>query len=216
MNWGSFSDSGSGGYAQFIQHIDTPIKTVLELGSRDLDEAKWFVNNLNCHVVSWECNPEAIQKCKTNHLGYKDTITLVEKAVWSESKELTFRPVVNGNLGASSVFKANPHYPYENAYQQTEITVPAMRVDEWWADKDIPAPELLCMDLQGAELEALKSMGDMLDSVQYVITEGQRKRLYFDTPLISDISGYLAQYGFELHSEKLVNDWFGDYFFVKK
>ena len=76
MNWGSFSDSGSGGYAQFVQHIDTPIKTVLELGSRDLDEAKWFVNNLNCHVVSWECNQKQsrsaegiIWATKTNHSG---------------------------------------------------------------------------------------------------------------------------------------------------
>ena len=56
-----------------------------------------------------------------------------------------------------------------------------------------PVLELLCMDLQGAEMEALEGMGDVLDSVKYIITEGQCKRLYHDTPLIGDIEQFDQQ-----------------------
>jgi hypothetical protein len=65
-------------------------------------------------------------------------------------------------------------------------------------------------------MKALESMGDKLNDVQYIITEGQRKPLYHDTPLIYDIAGYLKKFGFELDSQIEVNDWFGDYMFVKE
>jgi len=202
----------SGAYRHFTAYITKPIRSVLELGSRDALDAIRLADLFKCEVVAWECNPSAIELCK-HHIGDRTDITLVEKAVWSESKLLTFRPVVNGNLGASSVFKANHAYPHEKPYEQVEITVEAMRVDEWWGDRT--RPNLLCMDLQGAEMEALESLGDMIDEIDYIITEGQWKRLYHDTPLIEDISDFLVERGFRLTKFKEVNDWFGDFLFSR-
>ena len=71
------------------------------------------------------------------------------------------------------------------------------------------------MDLQGAEMEALKGMGDLIRDVRYVITEGQYKRLYHDTPLIDDIEDYLMEYDFVLRRAVNCNDWFGDFYFER-
>ena len=202
-------------YRHFASWIDDEITVALELGSRDLLDAIWLVENLGCKVVSWECNPHALETCRLNLLGREHSIELVEKAVWSRNEEITFRPVINGNIGASSAFKADTSYPYEKPYQQIEIKVQAMRVDDWWKNTLLPKPELLCMDLQGAEMEALEGMGDVLDSVKYIITEGQCKRLYHDTPLIGDIEQFLTSKGFSMRASKMVNDYFGDFFFVK-
>ncbi len=210
-----------GAYRDFLDSIQTPITSVLELGSRDAADAIHLSERFKCEVYSWECNPHAIALCKValmqyNHLvSGKPKIHLVESAVWNEPGTIKFFPVTNGNHGASSCFKANLDYPYEQ-YQQDEIEVPAMRVDDWLNENELPTPELVCMDLQGAEMKALESMGDKLNDVQYIITEGQRKLLYHDTPLIYEIAGYLKKFGFVLESQKEVNDWFGDYMFVKE
>ena len=204
-----------GAYRDFSSWIDDDITVALELGSRDLLDAIWLVENLDCKVVSWECNPLTLETCRSNLLGREHSIELVEKAVWSRNEEITFRPVINGNIGASSVFKADTSYPHEKPLEQIEIKVQAMRVDDWWKNTHFPKPELLCMDLQGAEMEALEGMGDVIDSVKYVITEGQYKQIYHNTPLIGDIEKFLISKGFSMKTSTMFNDYFGDFLFIR-
>tara|TARA_B100000683_G_scaffold275786_2_gene327665 strand:- start:1316 stop:2512 length:1197 start_codon:yes stop_codon:yes gene_type:complete len=204
----------TGGYAQFFNHVlDGSVDTVLELGSRDALDAILMADHFDAHVYAWECNPPAVDICREN-IGDNPNVTLVDLACWSSEKTLTFRPVTNGNIGASSVFQANPEYPYETLYQQKEIEVQAVRIEDWWKENVGDTKiDLLAMDLQGAELESLKGMGDLLHDVKYIITEGQHKRLYHDTPLIGDIEEYLADYGFVMMRGVDFNDWFGDFVF---
>lgn len=192
------------------------VSTALELGSRDAKDAVWIADHFKCEVIAWEPNPPSIDVCQFV-AGNREDITLVGKAAWSSDGVIPFFPVVNGNIGASSAFKADPTYPYERRYQQRQITVPAQRVDSWWAEHkaDTPAPQLICMDLQGSELEALKGCGDLLKDVEVIVTEGQYRRLYYETPLLRDIEAYLKEWDFHLVTGERVNDWFGDFLFVK-
>lgn len=204
----------TGAYRDFLNDSEITFTNILELGSRDGEDAIWLADRFQADVVCWECNPNALPTCVSRLRGRED-ITLVPLGAWSERKRLDFRPVVNGNIGASSFFHADTSYPYEPAYQQTTVIVPVMRIDEWYEDTGTPAPQLLCMDIQGAEMEALRGMGDMLHDVEVIITEGQEKRLYRDTPLIADIEEYLSQFGFTRVSEQMVNPWFGDFMFSR-
>ena len=76
--------------------------------------------------------------------------------------------------------------------------------------------DMLCSDLQGAELTALKGLGDKLKNITYIITEGQVKPMYNDVNLIDEIESYLRIYGFSMVAEKMVNPYFGDFLFVKR
>ena len=58
-------------------------------------------------------------------------------------------------------------------------------------------------------------MGDLIRDVRYIVTEGQYKQLYHDTPLIDDIEDYLMDYDFVLSRAADHNDWFGDFYFVR-
>ena len=205
----------TGAYRKFFGLMERDVKVALELGSRDGIDAIRIADHFGAEVVTWECNPEALGLCRAR-LANREDVELVELAAWSESKILPFFPVVNGNLGASSAFRANHDYPYEKPYEQIVIEVEASRVDAWWEANRAGVPiDLLAMDLQGAELEALKGMGDLLDSVSYIITEGQHQRLYHDTPLISDIEAFLVERGFRLVKGLPANSWFGDFLFSK-
>lgn len=206
----------TGGYAQFFgQMVEGSVNTVLELGSRDALDAIQMADHFDAHVYAWECNPPAVETCRRN-IGDNPNVTLVDLACWSSEETLTFRPVVNGNIGASSAFEANHDYPYEVPYEQKEIEVQAVRVDDWWRENVGDTKiDLLAMDLQGAEMEALKGMGDLIRDVRYIVTEGQYKQLYHDTPLIDDIEDYLMDYDFVLSRAADHNDWFGDFYFVR-
>ena len=211
-----FRLSGDGAYLTFkdVMRADE-INVIVELGSRDGKDAILLRDHFNADlVVSFECNPDAIHRCQ-NRLKDEERIMFVPLAVWHETGEIPFYPVINGNMGASSAFKANADYPYEK-YEQIEITVDAVRLDEWWKE-NLPDLEidLLCMDLQGAEMSALIGAGDLLDQPRYVITECQFQKLYHDTPVYEDLEKYLQKYNFKGMEVRAANSWFGDALFDK-
>jgi len=198
-----------GNYSKFFEYIPVEdVNTIFELGSRDGLDAIELQKYFQAQVYAWECNPDSLILCRKNLS--QTAIELVEKAVWSKNQKIKFFPIVNGNIGASSSFKVNTEYPHEKLIQK-EIEVEAVRIDSWYQDKI----DLVAMDLQGSELEALMGMGDLLSTTKYIITEGQYKQIYHDTPLISDIENYLEPFGFKLLHSVVTNDWFGDFLFVR-
>ena len=208
--------SSDGAYLAFKDTMnDRDVNVIVELGSRDGKDAIRLRDHFNADlVVSFECNPEAIHRCE-KRLRDEEKILFVPLAVWHETKEIPFYPVINGNIGASSAFKASSDYPYEK-YEQSEITVQAVRLDEWWQE-NLPDVEidLLCMDLQGAEMSAMIGAGDLMNQPRYVITECQFQNIYHDTPVYEDLEKYLHQYGFKGIEIRTSNSWFGDALFDK-
>jgi FkbM family methyltransferase len=63
----------------------------------------------------------------------------------------------DGNPGASSLFVAQDGYPHEK-YVQNEIMVNCHRLDSICEQEKI-VPDLIWIDLQGAELLAFESLG---------------------------------------------------------
>lgn len=203
-----------GAYLLFDKHIDG-VSTIAELGSRDGEDAVRLRNRFDAKVVAFECNPHSIPKCR-QRLESEQNIRFVPLGVWDENTNISFYPVVNGNIGASSAFKANHDYPYETPYKQEQEEVQVVRLEDWWKENEDSKIDLLCMDLQGSELKALHGAGDLLHSIDYIISEIQYKRLYEGTPLYSEIKAYLESYGLVEKEVVPVNDWFGDALFVRE
>jgi FkbM family methyltransferase len=200
--------------SKFLEHIDPDkIKVILELGSRDGIDALKLSEFYDADVYAFECNPHAVADC-VSMVGDNNRVEIINKAVWSENTTIPFYPVVNGNDGASSCFVANPVYPYER-YDQIKVEVEAIRLRDW-IDLTGVEPDMLCIDLQGAEEHALMGMGTYLKNVKYVITEGQVSQMYHGASTIFDIELLLDECGFVMKHNEPVNEWFGDYLFVKE
>ena len=52
------------------------------------------------------------------------------------------------------------------------------------------------LDIQGKELDALKSMGDYIQYVQYIYTEVNSEKVYKDCALLPEIDEFLKEKGF--------------------
>jgi FkbM family methyltransferase len=197
-----------------IQQSD--IKTIFELGSRDLIDAYTIQDNYKCKVYAFECNPDCIGLCNetVNRLGPNPNVKLITKAVSLENKEITFYPfdlTKYDNMGASSLLikdfsKHNVYDPdYNRPNPQKEITVDGIRLDTFCEINNISNVDMLCIDLQGYELNALKSMGSYLDSVKYIITELSIDPTYKDGSSALDVIKYLADRGFTYVSSTRYN-----------
>ena len=194
------------------------IKTIFEIGSRDLLDSIHLARFYNTSdVYAFECNPDGIYECRKN-MSQLDDLTksrvhLIEKAVHIENSEVVFYPFdvsKYNNIGASSMFKIDfsgrPPQEEEGdihwaqfgpGFVQKEVKVDGVRLDTFCVDKNIKEIDLICMDLQGYELEALKSLSETILNVRYIITECSFISTYLGGCNFDQLYSYLKEFGFE-------------------
>ncbi|MBI5646227.1 MAG: FkbM family methyltransferase [Ignavibacteriae bacterium] len=199
------------------------VSIAVDLGSRDgcaaLALARLFPN---ARVFAFECNPAAIPICRAAVEG-NERVSLVECAVSDRDGDVDFyaidpvatrTPHADGNIGASSLFLANPEYPNER-YVQRRITVPAVTLRSWAARENLSRVDVLWMDLQGAELLALHGLGDMLASVSVIYTEVAHRAMYIGQPLFPELDAFLDRNGFVRRESLYADEWLGMELYVR-
>jgi FkbM family methyltransferase len=188
-------------HQKFIHRINPDhVRTIFECGSRDCLDAialqKYYPSST---VWAFECNPEAIELCKANLNGTPD-IHLIEKAVYNRDGLVDFFPTdmersINKELGASSLLW---HRDNKHEFFQKQIQVECTRLDTFMIQHHLPQIDLLCMDVQGVELEVFEGLGKMLPRVRHIITEVVFEHYYRNDHLFEEIQKYLYRAGFHL------------------
>lgn len=185
----------------FLSYIPNKLENyvIFDIGSRDcLQSIEFYHNFPNSKIYAFECNPNTINSCKKNIEKYKDRITLIEEAVCDYDGEINFYPIdskknitswVDGNPGVSSLFKAN-------------IIKKCHTLNTIIKKYNIEKLDIIWMDLQGAELLALKGLGDYIRNVRYIHTKIFHRPIYNCQVLFKELDNYLRNY----FSFNLLND----------
>lgn len=206
-------------YLKNTEQIDpSQIRSIFDVGARDCQQSIALANEFqNANVYAFEANPQTIPLCRANIQSYSK-VHLIEGAVNIFNGEVDFFPIdpketkttwADGNPGASSLFKANGEYPLE-LYVQTKVRVPCHRLDKICSDYKIESVDILWMDLQGAELLALQSLGAQLKKIKYIFTEVSFRPIYHGQCLFPDLHQYLTVNNFSLSSAPKMNQWQDD------
>ena len=88
------------------------------------------------------------------------------------------------------------------------------RVDELLPKNFIP--ELINIDIQGAEQQALIGCGNLLQDVQYIYTEINKVPIYEECTLVWELDTYLSGFGFKrILTSWYKNDGWGDAMYMK-
>jgi len=198
-------------YLSFADKVQNDqIHIIFELGSRDVVDAIELIKYFNCKVYAFECNPDCLVECKKNMSGLdphvKDKLVLIDEAVSLHDGNVSFFPfdlVKYNNMGSSSMLKIDfskrnsddPDYNRENP--QKEIHVKGTRLDTFMRSASIEKIDMLCIDLQGYELNAIKSLGNSLRTVKYIITECSIDNTYINGANFRDLYEYLTSYNFK-------------------
>lgn len=201
------------------------VDVIFDIGSCHCLESVEFAKKYkNSRIFAFEANPESYQVCLNNSKDYP-SIEVINQAVNDYDGSCKFYPMdkkrtvttwEDGNQGASSLYRANGAYDHIEKYVQYEIEVPCTRIDTFCEKNNIDHIDIVWMDLQGAELKALKSMGKILDTVQIIHTELEINPMYDGQCLFSDVNDFLTNNGFDLEWGD-TNVQFGtDFIFVRR
>jgi FkbM family methyltransferase len=153
---------------RFMQHIDkSSIHTIVEVGARYGDESKILSNMFNkAQIYSFECNPLTIDICRSN-LQNNNRIRFFDYGLGDVNTTLPFYSYTQQNDGASSFFK---RIDFERTQRETGY-MKIRTLFDFTRENHIATIDLLCMDIQGYELNVLKGCDTFISNVKYVIME---------------------------------------------
>jgi FkbM family methyltransferase len=187
---------------------DGPI--ICDIGSRDAVEGIYLFQRLSgagLHV--FEPNPAAAEICRKNlgQLAINSGPSIVEfneLAVSDKIGQLKFYPVnpnlsANKDIGFSSLLRINPDYTKRRGgVVQDEITVRSTTLDEYFAVKQ--PPDLLWIDVEGAELQVLRGATKVLKAATLIHVEVSFRPMQVGKPLFWTIREHLSKLGFVFDS----------------
>ncbi len=149
----------------------------------------------NARVLAVEPQHEAAQTLRTIFAG-DDYLRLIQVAIAPESGE---RPLhLSHRRDSSSLLPIGPlqTQAFPGTGESGTETVRTARLAEVLAARDILAPALLKLDVQGFELAALQGCAELLDYMEWIYCECSFVELYEGQALLPEVADYLAGHGF--------------------
>lgn len=152
---------------RFLDNLNEDINTIFEVGARYGDESLYLSTIFpNSQIYSFECNPNTIEICK-NKLNNKKNITFMPYGLGNENTTLPFYSYIADNDGASSFFKRIDADTTQKLTGKMEIK----KLSDIMKNEKLETIDLLCMDVQGFELNVLKGAEEHLKKIKYIIME---------------------------------------------
>jgi FkbM family methyltransferase len=151
----------------FLKNIDKEIDVIFEIGARYGDESVILSEMFpKAQIYSFECNPLTSKECEEK-LKNCPNVTFFPFALGESNTQMPFYSYIQNNDGASSLLK---RIDYENSQKQTGV-VNVKTLKDIAIENNIHKIDLLCMDVQGYELNILKGCGDFISKINFVIME---------------------------------------------
>lgn len=200
-----------------ITKYDLKIKGVLHVGACLLEEIDTYTNNGIKNVVWIEGNSNLIEEGKKIIENKKVNHTLLDYLVYDQDDiELDF--YITNNTQSSSVLQFGKHKQYYSYIDFVETVKKKAYTLKTIIEKNninVNNYNMLNLDLQGVELRALKSLGEYINNIDYIYTEINNDSIYINNDLLQDIDMFLQKYGFKRAETALLNENWGDAFYIK-
>ena len=191
---------------------------VFHIGASTGQEAKDYFDSNMGEVVFIEAIPHVFKQLERHLAQYPRMIAINECIGDEDGKEMTFN-ISNNEAQSSSLLELDYHKTdHPDVFYCDKIQVKTKRVDTLLKERGINLADydFLNIDLQGAELMALKGMGEELNKVKYAYLEVNKKHEYKDCPLLEDIDAYMDSFGFKrVELEGCGGFSWGDGFWIK-
>jgi FkbM family methyltransferase len=111
-----------------------------------------------------------------------------------------------GNRGTSSLLAS--------ADISRDVMVEAVTIADWARAEGVNRADFMWLDMEGAELGALKSAGSLLGTVRAVCMEVAREERHAGAPLYGEVTAWMRDQGFRVAIDR-VTLWFGNILFVR-
>lgn len=194
------------------EFLTKEIKGVFHIGAHYAEEKNWYNSQNVKNVVWFEANPE-----------YKDIIKrvvnedlVIMSAIGNRKQNIVLHVANNGQ--SSSILDFGTHQNHHPGVRYVgDIIVPMDRMSNLVRDFQLNLENynFINLDIQGFELEALKSFDDLLNGFDYIYTEVNTGDVYKGCPRMVDIDNHLSQFGFKRVTQFITPFEWGDALYSK-
>jgi len=190
---------------------------VLHLGANTGQEAEMYAS-LGVRQVIWvEALPDVHAKLVEHIKPYAGQLALCACLGDIDGNQVTFRRANNESQSSSYLEFGTHAKEHPTTKFVEEISMRTVRLDTLLREKNIQIGDgwFLNVDLQGAELLALKGMGSLLRQFDWAYVEVNIRELYKGCPLVDEVDQYLGTYDFIGVETKMMKQGWGDRLYKK-
>jgi FkbM family methyltransferase len=186
--------------AEVARYVRTDAPTIVEAGAFDGRDTRAFAERWpKGHVYAFEPHPILAARALDVTRGLANVSIVAAALSDGKAATIAFHSFSEGDEvhGSSSILQPDDHLRLAPHIRfGRTINVPAVTLDNWHASVGAPRINLLWLDLQGAELQALKAGERCLAAVQVCHIEVSRRPLYAGGARFSDVDVFLCARGF--------------------
>jgi len=134
-----------------------------------------------------------------------------------DNNDIVFNVADNGQSSSMLEFGSHQHHhPHVKMVSKRELKT--TRLDTLIKQHKISIEKVnfMNLDIQGAELNALISMGDCLKHIDYIYTEVNTEYVYKNCALLSELDAFLESNGFKRVTTAIYQQYgWGDAFYIR-
>lgn len=199
--------------AEFLKSL-LPFKVngVLHVGAHNAEENIQYVRNSWFPVIWVEAQNKLADDLR-NSLDSRSN-RIIDAAVWDKN-DIELELIITSNSQSSSLFELGNHKEnYPDIIEIERVSVSTKRLDSLLTEAE--CPNFINIDIQGAELRALKGLGTLLKVIDCAYLEVNKEEVYLNCPRVSEIDIFMKENDFKRISTRwvLFKGW-GDAIYLK-
>ncbi len=188
-----------------------PNKGVLHIGAHICEEKQLYNDNgINDDDILWiEANSDLINPEQKNILN----------AVISDKNDETVNFIITNNIQSSSILELYKHLEeHPDVIEIERRQLKTITLNSLYENNNIPYDryDFINMDIQGAELKALKGADKILPYIKAIYTEVSTKELYKNCVLLPELDEFLEKNGFKRIIINMTPNYWGDALYIKQ
>ena len=200
---------------KILKQYSIIVKGILHIGAHECEELKDYISEgVYPGKITWiEAN-----KVIAEQMTSRGVPNIHNFAVDSEEGEAEFFVTNNGQ--SSSLLKFGTH---EQSYPWCKVTevqkVQKKRLDTFFKENptfSVSEHNFWNLDIQGSELNALKSASEHLDVVDAIYSEINVQYVYQNCGLLQEMDNFLTTKGFQRVKTVMTDAGWGDALWIKK
>lgn len=195
------------------------ITGILHIGAHTCEEKeeynKYGISDRNLYWIEGSSEKVALNKSK-------GIANVYEALIFNEEKEVDFHvshdSLTTWSSGSSSILPFGTHsswYPHITIVDVQKKKT--MRLKHWIEENNIPIKRLNFwnLDIQGVELEALKSADEYIEAADVLYVEVNVQPVYQGCALLPEVDYFLQEKGFQRVAIEMAAQGWGDAVYVK-
>lgn len=202
-----------------IKDLDQYIKIkkgAVHVGGHTGEEASWYNASGFSRVLWMEPHPELYAQLCENLIKFDNQIAY-PFGIHDTLKKAVLHEASNAGL-SSSILDLGLHAKYHPSVKYVkDVTIKLFRLDDFFNRFGVTDDfNFLNIDVQGVELNVIKSLGTRVNQFDYIYTEVNEEKLYKGCCLVGEIDSYLSDFGFTRILTSMTKNHWGDALYVKK